>query len=231
MVIFTNVLFYYYRFFIHGMMIQSVLFCYFLCWKESDRTENMINLYLVAIFKFTGAQSQENLSPCWLFSHFFLPFIQFIDFFHKGIEKKKKNWKRQDGGDSKPKKKFPEPVTQTSGRRWWRTQWGEEDRTCWYSWWVMIIKGQVGHEVSEERRARELWRIRNCPPRCHNLALPKCGWAGPATKKRNQVSSCYSCDSLLKTNVKHERRPSKWGYRTETDHSFSIFHSFNHYKG
>lgn len=92
-VIFTNVLFYYYRFFIHGMIIHSLLF---LCWKESDRTENMINLYLVTIFKFTGAESRkiqsllvvQSLTLCSL--RFSFSFIQYIDLFHKGIEKKRK---------------------------------------------------------------------------------------------------------------------------------------------
>lgn len=89
---------------------------------------------------------------------------------------------------------------------------------------MMIIKGQVGHEVSEERRARELWRIRNCPPKCHNLALPKCGWAGPATKKE----WCIMLFMLLiikDMKMKHDRWPLKMSKTAHGKQTYISMHT------
>lgn len=144
-IIFTNVLFFLSLQIFHPRHDnpQSVL-----CWKESDRTENMINLYLVTIFKFTGAQSQENFSPCWWFSHwrlapssFFFSFIQYIDFLRKGIERK--NMKIEKGrmeGTANQKKKISQSqwcALHVGG--WWWTRWVRrtEPADIHDEWWLL----------------------------------------------------------------------------------------------
>jgi len=55
----------------------------------------MINLYLVTIFKFTGAQSRNLQSLLVVQSltlsslYIFFSFLQYIDFLRQGIERKK----------------------------------------------------------------------------------------------------------------------------------------------
>lgn len=78
----------------------------FLCRKESDRTENMINLYLVTIFKFTGAQSRK-LQSLLVVQSFFSSFYTVHRFLTQGDWKEK--WKLEKAGwrGQQTKKEIP----------------------------------------------------------------------------------------------------------------------------